>query len=506
MKKKWILIGMVCCAFLGRAEVKLASMFSQEMVLQRDARVPVWGTASAGEEITVEFNGQTVSTVTQEDGTWRVDLEPMPAAAEPAELVVTGENEIHLSGVLIGDVWFCSGQSNMSFEMSWLKLPQSEMDAATNHPSIRLFKVGRKVNPEQPEKTLTGIWVAYTPETSAAFSAVANYFGRALSHDLQVPVGLIQSAWGGTPVEAWMRRGALENISFMAERVIAEDGYRANYSPEDAAVDLEKKLAVWQEKKDAGDDPGWKPSLWNPITSTHSPSTLYNGMVAPVIPYAIRGVIWYQGESNAGRHAEYREVFSSMILDWRAQWNQGDFPFLFVQLANFMKVQTVPAEPSSSSWPYLREAQTDTLSVPHTAMVVITDVGEADDIHPQDKKTVGERLALAARAKAYGENLISSGPVFQGIEIKGRDVWVSFDSVGDGLVAHGTVPTGFALSDEEGVWHWADAHLEGEQVVLSSEEVQTPVAVRYNWANNPIGNLYNQAGLPASSFRTDRDK
>lgn len=500
----------------SQAEMRSAGLFSSNMVLQRDIPVPVWGTASPGEQVTVSFHGQTVSAAADEQGRWSLNLQPMPACSTGAVLTVRGSRTQAFENVLVGDVWLCSGQSNMDHSMRMLHLPEEEIQAATNYPQLRLFKVDYKTNPEQPEAEVQGEWAVSGYEAAADFSATAAYFGRALCRDLDVPIGLIHSAWGGTPAGSWTSREMLEQLPFMVGKLQDADCAIRDYDPAAAQADYERLLAEWKQKKEAGGDPGFEPQLWNPHTSPWMPATLYNGMIAPLVPMAIRGVIWYQGEANAGWHWVYRESFGALIEDWRNHWGQpfspeaagvslGNFPFLFVQLANFMERQTQPVESVSSTWPYLREAQQQVLALPNTAMAVTTDVGEADDIHPRDKKSVGERLALAARALAYGEDLVFSGPLFQGLEIRGHEAILSFDHTGSGLMVKGETLKGFAVRGERGGWHWGEARTDGHTVVVSADEVPEPVAVRYNWANNPVGNLYNREGLPAAPFRSDED-
>jgi len=485
------------------AAVQPGSIFTDNMVLQREIKVPVWGAAAPGEKVRVQFAGQTVAAVAGTDGRWRTELAPLKISAEPMELVISGaDSSITLTNVLVGEVWLCSGQSNMDFTMWMLKLSQEEISAATNYPLLRLFKVKNQTMPEKPAESVEGRWTESTAETAGGFSGVATYFGRALCRDLGVPVGLIHCAWGGTPVEAWTSRESLGQITFMTNRLSEADEVRKNYSTEEAQADLQRRLAEWESKVAAGEKASRKPTLWSPYTDSWQPATLYNGMIAPLVPFAMCGVIWYQGESNAGKFKEYHELFSSMIYGWREAWGQGDFPFLYVQLANYLPVQTNPVQ-DSAVWAFLREAQTQTLDVPNAAMAIITDVGDAANIHPKDKKTVGERLALAARAKAYGEDIVYSGPVFQCLEIKDGNAVVCFSSVGGGLAARGEQLNGFAVAGADRQWHWAAAQIEGDTVILSSPEVPAPVAVRYNWANNPVGNLYNREGLPASLFRTD---
>lgn len=503
MKKLWLPVLLAFFSFSVKAEVKPASVFTDNMVLQREINVPVWGTAAPGEKVTVQFAGQNVEAVADATGSWRANLAPLKTSAEPAELVISGaDSSVKMTNVLVGEVWLCSGQSNMDCTMKWLKQPEEEIRAATNYPLLRLLVVKHKPNFERPETAVEGSWKTSTYETACEFSGTATYFGRALCRDLGIPVGLIHSAWGGTPAESWTSRDRLEQLSFMTSRLRDTDTAVKNYTPEKAQAELEQKLAEWQKKTDAGENAGRKPVLYNPYTSPYLPATLYNGMIAPLVPFAMRGVIWYQGEANAGRHMEYRELMTTLINNWRSVWEQGDFPFLYVQLASYMKEQTEPVE-TNSVWAGLRDSQTKTLSVANTAMAVITDVGDANDIHPRDKKTVGERLALAAKVKAYGQKIVYSGPVFQGMEIQDGKAVVRFGSVGGGLMAKGDKLTGFAIAGEDKQWRWADAQISNDTVIVSSPEVKTPVAVRYNWANNPVGNLFNKEGLPASLFRTD---
>lgn len=504
MTIRWMVAAVLAFAAAAAAAVRPAPVFTDDMVLQRDIPVPVRGTAAPGETVTVRFAGQAVTAVADAAGNWRADLAPLTVSAAPAELIISGaDSSVTLTNVLVGDVWLCSGQSNMAFTMRMLKLPDEEIQAATNYPLLRLFTVAAKTNPRQPETDVKGAWAVSSEKFAGGFSGTAAYFGRALCRDLGVPVGLICSAVSGTPAEAWTSREALEQLPFMPDRLKRADQARATYDPAAAQADFKKKMAEWRRKIDAGEPAGQQPRLWNPQTGTGEPATLYNGMIAPLIPFAIRGVIWYQGESNAGRHAQYRDLFSAMITDWRRRWGQGDVPFLFVQLASFHALQDEPVE-THDSWPYLREAQQQTLALPNTAMAVTTDVGDATDIHPRDKKTVGERLALAARAVAYGENIVSSGPLFRSWKINDGEAVIHFDHTGGGLTVNGNELKGFAVQGKDGNWHWADARIDGDTVIVRSPDVPEPAAVRYNWADNPVGNLFNREGMPTSLFRTDR--
>lgn len=508
MKRIFIYTGIVCFGLSLPAAIVPASIFTDNMVLQQDKRNPVWGTSSPGEKITVQFAGQNVATVADIHGNWRAALENLSDSAEGTLLVISGrDSSVTFTNVVVGEVWLCSGQSNMAGSMEWLKQPEVEIAAATNFPMIRLYQVKLQTNPEKPGTAVHGQWTTYNRDTAADFSAVASYFGRALNKKLNVPIGLIQSAVGGTEIESWIGRSALEQIPFMPERLqITDAQLHKEASGQESREEYAKRLDDWRKaraaaKKAGQRDPG-KPILVN-AQSPHNPSTLFNGMIAPLSPFALRGVIWYQGESNESRPEEYNELLAALIRNWRGIWEQGDFPFIFVQLANFKPVQTQPNEGFLASWAYLREQQQKTLAVTNTGMVVITDAGELN-IHPKDKKTVGERLALAARAKAYGEDIVYSGPLFRSLEIKGSQAVIHFTHTGSGLIAKGDKLTGFAVSGGNGQWCWADASIAGDTVILTSPQVPSPTAVCYNWADNPIGNLYNKEGLPASLFSTDK--
>lgn len=431
------------------------SLFSDGAVLQRGISVPVWGTASDGERVTVEFNGQTVSTFAK-DGKWMVRLEPMPAGG-PYTMTING---LQIKDVLVGEVWVCSGQSNMEFGLSRAANGQQAI-AASADPQLRLITAARNAQ-TAPISDIKSGWKVCGPDTVGNFTAVGYFFGRDLRRALGVPVGLIDSSWGGTYVQAWTSTRCIPNASELR----------------------------WRARKNA-----------NWATSPNRPGVLYNGMIAPLIPYAIRGAIWYQGESNAGEAYAYRTMFPNMIECWREDWGQGDFPFLFVQLAPFQKIADQPQE---SAWAELREAQLLTsLNSPKTGMAVITDCGDPNDIHPTQKEPVGARLALAALGIAYDQPVVYSGPVYKSVKIKGSNAIVSFGSVGGGLVAKGGELTGFTIAGEDRKFYNASAKIVGNTVVVSSPEVPHPMSVRYGWADCPVVNLYNKEGLPASPFRTD---
>ncbi len=450
----------VCGLLLAAAAhgaVKPHALFAEGAVLQQGIKVPVWGTAKDGEKVTVSFQGQEVST-TAKDGRWRADLAPLKAGG-PFEMNIVGENTIKLGNILVGEVWIASGQSNMQWPVKQSDNPEQTAKESAN-PQIRLITIPRRATPE-PQSDIDAKWQECGPESVPDFSAVAYFFGRDLQKHLNVPVGLISTNYGGTPAEAWTSHGAL------------------------AAVPSLQSLAAIP----ATDQP-------------NSPAGLYNAMIHPLVPYAIRGAIWYQGESNAARAYEYRTLFSTMIKDWRAQWGEGNFPFLLVQLAPFMKIDY---EPKDCAWAELRDAQLfATQSLPAVGMAVITDVGQDIDIHPKWKAPVGARLALAARALAYGEKVAYSGPEFDQQQIDGNRVTLSFKHTDGGLVAQGGGALyGFTVAGEDRKFVNANAEIQGDKVIVWSSAVPKPVGVRFGWANFPLVNLWNGAGLPASPFRSD---
>jgi sialate O-acetylesterase len=510
----WSCALLLCVSLLpSSAEVKLHSLFTDHMVLQRGIAVPIWGWADDGEQVTVEFRGKTVTT-TAKDGTWMVKLGKLKAGG-PDHLKVSGGNSLTVRDVLVGEVWIASGQSNMEWAMRNSFEPDADIKAAKN-PLLRLFTVP-KLKANEPVRDVKSSWQQCSPEAVSAFSAVAYYFGEFLQAELDVPVGMIHTSWGGSPAEVWMSEQVLAaNPDYQRDIV---DAYSAQVKRlEEAVARFEAEQA--EAKRDGKPFTKRRPGLgWKP-------SELYNGMIAPIIPYAIKGAIWYQGESNADRAHQYRTLFPDMVRNWRRDWGQGDFPFLQVQLAPF---QAIREQPTNSAWAELREAQVYATQVlPKAGVVVITDYGDEKDIHPKWKKPVAHRLSLAARKIAYGENLVWSGPMYRSLKIKGDKAIVTFDHAGEGLFArygegrqggaatsgqlvfnatHGRVTgelVGFAIAGEDRRFVWAKAEIAGEnKVVVSSPQVPHPVAVRYGWADFPVVNLYNSADLPASPFRTD---
>lgn len=446
------------------AKLALASIFSDHMVLQREIKAPVWGTASPGAEVTVQLGEEKKSTAADEKGQWQLTVGPLEPG-KPLEMTVSsGDQTISLKDVLVGDVWIASGQSNMEWPVGAALNPDAEI-ATADWPEIRIIDVPNVPSDEPKQSFESAGWQPCKPETIKSFSAVAYYFGRHLHKELHVPIGLIGCNWGGTPMEAWTSREALESSETF--RPIVEAA--AAPPKDDAEADQRRKLAM------------------------HQPAALFNGMLSPVIPYAIRGAIWYQGESNASRHAQYAELSKLMVSDWRNRWGQGDFPFLLVQLAAF--------EPGGDNWPPLREAQLQTLELPKTGMAVAIDIGDKTDIHPRNKQEVGRRLALAALAIAHGKDLVYSGPIYRKMAVDDGAVRLSFDHIGGGLKADGELK-GFEIAGPDGKWVPAKAAIDGAQVVVSADGVADPKAVRYSWSAYPDGNLFNAEGLPASPFRT----
>ena len=480
---------LVAAACLGwastvAAEVKLPSIFGTAMVLQRDMPVPVWGTAAAGEDVKVTFAGQEKTAKAGTDGKWSVSLGKLTASAEGKSLVIAGSNTITLENVLVGEVWICSGQSNMEWGING-SLNADEMVKNATNPQIRAFNVGAHVTHALPQSDCPGAWRTCVPTHVAGFSAVGYFFGKRLQAELNVPVGLVQTAWGGTRIEPWI---SLQGFQSVPELKAQAD--------EVAARDEKAK------KKEA-------------VSIDHNkPSAIYNAMIHPLVPFAARGAIWYQGESNGNEGEEYFHKMTALINGWRKDFNP-DLAFYFVQLANFTQPNEDPA--GGNEWAKLREAQRKTLTLPNTGMAVIIDIGEAGDIHPKNKQDVGWRLAQWALHQTYGKkNLVPSGPLYKGIEAKDGAIRLSFDNVGGGLMVGKkeglnptvAVPDGklarFAIAGEDKKWFWADAVIEGNRVVVKSKGVANPVAVRYGYQTNPTGaNLYNKEGMPASPFRSD---
>jgi sialate O-acetylesterase len=505
-KKQTILLSAIVLVLSGvvLADVRLPSVIGDNMVLQQGSSVPIWGWADPYEKVTItaSWGSGKWETTAGQDGKWMVKIEPGKAGG-PYEMTIDCNNPITLKNVLVGEVWVCSGQSNMEFPIRQLANPAQDIAEANNYPQIRMFTVGKKVM-YTPMTNCQGRWLVCSSHTVVGFSAVGYFFGRDLNKQLNVPIGLIHTSWGGTPAESWMSREYLAGDPDFQPILDLYARTVANYPELKKKFDLEtKQYNEMAAKLKAEGKPVPKSQIYEPIGEGHqySPTGLYNGMVVPLIPYSIRGAIWYQGESNAWRAYQYRRLFPTMIKCWRDKWQQGDFPFLFVQLANYMEVKS---EPTESEWAELREAQLMSLSVPNTGMAVIIDIGEANDVHPKNKQDVGKRLALWALAKTYKKDVVYSGPLYKSMEVRGNSVILHFESVGGGLIAGKGEPLkGFAIAGQDKKFVWADAKIEGDTIVVSSGKVSEPVAVRYAWADNPVCNLYNKEGLPASPFRTD---
>jgi hypothetical protein len=482
------------------ADVRLPSLFSEHAVLQQGVAVPVWGWADPGEDVTVSVAGQTKAVKADADGEWRVTLDALKPG-QTLTLTVKGKNTLTVQDVLVGEVWLGSGQSNMAMTVNRCK-DFAQEQAAAHFPQIRMFTVDRVVG-KTPQKACKGQWVVCASNTVGAFSATAYFFGRDLHQKLSVPVGLINSSWGGTPVEAWTSADALAAVP--AFKPVTDLWVARTATPWDEAkamAGFEKQLAAWKETvkkaKAAGKGAPRAPKKpVDPRLDSHHPANLFNGMIAPLIPYAIKGAVWYQGESNANDLTAplYGKQLETKIIDWRKRWGYA-FPYAWVQLPNFRS--------SDRNWPLVREGMLQTLKVPNTGMAITMDIGETADIHPKNKQDVGHRLAFWALGTVYGQKVASTcGPLPAGSTVKGSDMICSFTHTEGGLVAQGGELKGFVIAGADQVWKPAAANVVGTTVVVSSPEVKVPVAVRYAWAADPACNLFNGAGLPASPFRTD---
>ena len=622
------------------AEVRVAKIFNDNMVIQRNKDIPIWGWASKGEKVTIEFNGQKLLTKADENGKWLLNFKPMKEGG-PFEMTIKGKNSIGFKNIYIGEVWLCSGQSNMSFPVSQLKNVNEEI-ANANFPMIRVFTVPSKFKAKPLDDLESGEWKLCNPTTVSKFSAVAYLFARNLYLDLNVPIGIIHSSWGGTNAETWMSSEAIQEDNDFKNKIIG----LASKDVEQEVADLENKKKEWilgLETNDNGRKDKWQlpetdlskwkdmklPTFWedaglknldgvvwfrkdieltqaeaesgltlnfgpiddgdetylngNLIGQTNYlaansgitpriykvdmkflkpgknsivvrvidkggvggiggkpeqlfyeiggiqkplagnwlyiigfgavvpptpgpniyPTLLYNGMINALIPFAIRGVVWYQGENNTSRAYQYRSLFPRLIKDWRKHWNENDFPFLFVQLANF---KPATAQPGESNWAELREAQTMALSNKNTGMAVAVDLGDADNIHPKNKQDVGYRLALVARKLVYNENIISSGPMYESMKIENDKIIITFKNIGSGLITKDkyNYVKGFVIAGDDKKFYWAKASIDGNKVTVYSDQVKRPIAVRYGWADNPDdANLYNKENLPTAPFRTD---
>lgn len=618
------LAALLLCLY-AQSTVRLPALLSDGLVLQREKPVRIWGWAAPGENVTVTFAKQKKSVQTDAQGRWEVKLNTLRAGG-PYEMTITGTNTLSLKNILVGEVWFAAGQSNMEMTMGWPTFKHPEEITKADLPQIREFSVS-------PGSDITihdqaaGKWVVCSPKTVGNFGAAAYFFARDLHQQLQVPIGIIRSAWGGTGIESWISLDALQSepvlkgalASYTRDAAVAaqlpreltladsdwmkpefddskwsnitlplfwdyalypieydegiiwarrnvtipaawagkslkiamavddwettyfngkEVGHSTEHSQKTRTYDIPGELVKagtasiavrtfkfgWggiiseegRMRLSVADDPtqflilsgAWKyqpAMLARGVVSPRMPTVLYNAMVAPFTPATIRGAIWYQGEANTSTNSafNYRKMLPTLIRNWRKKWGEGDFPFYFVQLPNFMAQSTDPNQ--SSSWAVLRESQAATLSVPNTGMAVTIDIGQADDIHPGDKINVGKRLALAALEKTYGKKIHGQSPLFERMKVEGNKIRVQFTNARGGLVTKDNAPVkGFAIAGADGIFVWADAIIDGSTVIVSSARVDHPVAVRYAWGDNPICNLYNKEDLPAGPFRTEQ--
>jgi sialate O-acetylesterase len=494
--------------------LSLPQFFSDHMVLQREVPSVVWGNAAPNTEVKVSFKGNSGKVTSDEQGNWRTAVVTGAADAKGAELVITsGEEKIVINDVLVGEVWLASGQSNMVWTVDRAEQYAEEI-AKADFPEMRFFNAPT-VTAVEPQDDIEGKWTSANSETVGGYSAVAYFFAKKLHGELNIPVGVIKTAWGGKPVETFTSREALSTLPGTKKLVDAVLLADSDYDPEKAQSFYEKRLASWKTasadwkekpEEQRGRAPRKPVSPKRPLDTEGKPGVLFNSMIHPFVGYTIRGAIWYQGEGNAKEGAvPYDKTLPLMINDWRTRWDD-EFSFYYVQLANFRLPTTEPGD--DDPWPLLQNRMRLVLdTTPKTGMAIINDVGEADDIHPWNKHDVGDRLALWALAKDYGKDLVAhSGPLYRAIKFRDKEARVFFDQVGNGLgVRGGGKLKRFEIAGEDKVWHWANARIEGgDSVVVSSKTVEAPVAVRYAWASNPEGaNLINSEGLPASVFRTD---
>ncbi len=512
----------------ARADVTLAPLFTDHAVLQRDKVVPIWGKADAGEKVTVLFDGQVREASPGLDGRWLVLLDPLAATAQGADLIVRGKNTLTLRDVVVGEVWLCSGQSNMEWPVSRAADAAREI-AAAHSPLIRHVRIEHVVAEAPSDSVATSGWQTATAQSVGSFTAVGYFFARDLAQKLGVPIGIVHSSWGGTPVESWMSPAALASDpafaavgerwrktvedfpalkitheARLAEWTRAEATAKSATAPKAAPAPSKTKSAAKAKLEPPAPYVEWlranpRPRAPRGPGDPWTPAGLFNGMINPLLPYALRGALWYQGESNAERAADYHALFTAMITAWRGHFGQGDFPFLWVNLANF----DVPSDPTKRSYAWLREAQTKALALPNTGQALAIDIGDAKDIHPTNKQEVSRRLALLAKNRVYGFTGDDSGPTFAEVTREGAALRVRFSHALSGLVAHEKPVQSLEIAGADRVFHPAVARIDGDMLIVSSPKVREPVAVRYAWSNAPEANLYNGAGLPAVPFRTD---
>jgi len=563
--RAFVLAALAASAGVAQANVKLPAIFGDHMVLQRDTSVPVWGTADPGESVTVTAGGDKAATVAGKDGAWSVKLAKLAASSTPIDVTVAGKNTVTFHDVLVGDVWVCSGQSNMELGIRAV-MPPDDFKKLQPQPQIRLFGVPKWIAPKPepdfaPAPTsapLAAQWVVCNVDglTRSAewsgFSGVGYYFGTELHAMTNQPVGLIESAYGGTRIHSWTSLDMLQTMPAKASAAKNAADFRDHYDEIKTKWETvtlpawNAELAKWKADNKAAldayqaDMANWKTAAKaaadahqlapprprapqeprpprDPIHNDQSSCALFDGMIAPMIPYAIKGAIWYQGESNSAEYGVYALELPALIKDWRNHWGQGDFPFIVVQLPNFAAAKNPDG---TETWPLMREIQANAAQLPNVGYAVTLDIGEPGNLHPTDKLDVGKRLALVAQHVAYGQSLVYSGPTFKSATFNGKEARVTFDNVGSGLTP-GMAPahyyeaqhsvkapaappselTGFEIAGADGKFVSAQARIDGDAVVVSSDSVAEPVAVRYDWANAPTGDLYNKEGLPAGPFR-----
>ena len=496
-----ILLLLVLCTSAPSAELKLAAIFSDHMVLQQEKPLPVWGWADPGEQITVTFADQSQSATADANGKWQVQFKPMQATVKPQTLLVKSakrNRSQEVADVLVGEVWLGSGQSNMAMTVSRAKNFDQEK-AAAKYPLIRMFKENSGAS-KAPEPDAQGNWTVCSPETVGSFSATLYFFGRELHKELDVPVGLINSSVGGTPIESWIAAKAqaqtpeLKNVHAAAVKAYAE------FDEAKATAQYEAALTRWKQRAGKAKAEG-KPVPRRPVSLVErhrrrgGPGGLFNGKIAPLVPYAIRGAVWYQGEANSqpGKGQLYQYQLPLLVKDWRKRWGE-EFPFAWVQLPNFKR--------EGEGWMLVREGMLKTLKLPRTGMAITVDIGEADDIHPKNKQDVGRRLALWALGDVYHKDVATSGPLPASHKTQGNSIVISFTHCDEGLQARGDQLTGFEIAGTNGEWKMATARIEGNTVIVSHPDIDQPTQVRYAWAADPKCNLFNGKGLPASPFRT----
>lgn len=504
MKKFFCLLVIALSGSLCCGTIWLPSIISDNMVLQSQTNAPIWGKAAPNSTIAIVCSWDKKNTITvksDQNGKWTANIKTPKDGAKGTIAITCGKETRNITNVLVGQVWLCSGQSNMAWTAQQLGLAQTKDFKKVKYPKIRLFSV-KKTTAKEPQEDCFGQWVECDSETASQFSAVGYYFGTELLRKTGKPIGLIDSSFGGTPAQAWTSRKTLESNTLLSEYLKIDADNEANrekYEKEYNQTLKEWKAQVMKAVA-AGKPAERKPQPPIQLREHYKCAGLYNAMIAPLIPFAIKGTIWYQGESNADNAAGYRTLFPAMITDWRTNFNQGDFPFYFVQLAGYAK--------AAGDWPLVREAQTMALALPNTGMAAAIDIGEPNNIHPKNKSAVGKRLALWALAKDYGRrNLVCSGPVYKGMQIEGNKIRISFNYANGGLKLAPKAKNlkGFSIAANDKNFIAAQAKIEKDGVIVWSEKIKQPAAVRYGWANWSDGNLYNKQNLPAVPFRTDND-